>query len=162
MRTWRLPPTESDLMDPRDTITDYYRALRDEDPLGPYFADETAADDQYVKFGLSERLEGAGAIRDGLRYQSETTEDWSIESHALRVSDRETTAWFSDRVTMSWTDTGDGSRLSFETRWSGTLERRDSPGDVDGDGTADDTHDADGGPSPWQFVGMHVSTATDR
>jgi len=124
-------------MDARDTITEYYESLRSGDQLGEYFAAEQTEDDPFVKFGISEQLVGAGQIREGLQTQTETTTDWSVTSHALRVSERDDVAWFSDGVSMGWTDTDD-TRHEFETRWSGTLERR-----------------SDG----WQFVGMHVSTA---
>jgi len=123
-------------MDARTTVESYYEALRSGDPLGPYFADERDGD-EFVKFGISEQLVGSDRIRAGLRAQTEITTDWAVESHALRVAERDRTAWFSDEVSMAWTDAGAGIRYEFETRWSGTLER------VDG----------------WQFVGMHVSTA---
>jgi len=125
-------------MDARTTVTEYYEALRTGEPLGPYFADERTEDDQFVKFGLSERLVGSEEIRDGLTSQTEITTDWAVTSHALRVSERDRQAWFSDRVSMGWTDTDARLRYEFDTRWSGTLEA-----------TA----------SGWQFVGMHVSTA---
>ena len=140
-------------MDPRTTVRAYYDALRAGDPLGPYFASEdepapgTASDDDtgdgdapFVKFGISERLVGSEEIRNGLRAQTETTTDWAVESHALRVCERDRCAWFSDAVTMAWTTRGSGRRREFETRWSGTLTR-----------SAD----------RWRFVGMHVSTADD-
>ena len=125
-------------MDARTTITDYYDTLRAGDPLGPYFADERTDDDAFVKFGLSEQLVGADQIRAGLEAQTETTTDWAVTSHALRVCERDSHAWFSDEVSMGWTDTAAAVRYEFETRWSGTLEVTDEG---------------------WQFVGMHVSTA---
>jgi hypothetical protein len=123
-------------MDARATVTDYYDALRAGDPLGPYFADEHG-DDAFVKFGISERLVGSEQIRAGLEQQTDTTTGWAVTSRALRVCERDRYAWFSDEVSMAWTDTETETRNEFETRWSGTLERRDG----------------------WQFVGMHVSTA---
>jgi hypothetical protein len=128
-------------MDPRTTVTTYYDALRAGDPLGPYFADERDTD-TFVKFGISERLVGSNEIRAGLRKQTETTADWSVTSHSLRVCERDSHAWFSDDVSMAWTG-ADGTRHDFDTRWSGTLER-----------TPDAARD-------WQFVGMHVSTADE-
>jgi hypothetical protein len=125
-------------MDPRTTVTDYYESLRTGDPLGPYFPDEGSKEEMFVKFGLSERLEGSEAIREGLRTQTETTADWAVDSNALQVCERDRCAWFSDQVWMAWTDTDVGVRYEFDTRWSGTLV-------VAADG--------------WQFVGMHVSTA---
>jgi hypothetical protein len=126
-------------MNARETIAAYYAALRAGDPLGPFFAD---TDRSVVKFGISEQLSGTDAIRAGLQEQTETTADWTVDSHALRVTERKGYAWFSDAVRLCWTDTGDGGRHEYDTRWSGTLE-------------------ATGGAREWQFVGMHVSTADD-
>lgn len=120
----------------RATVEAYYDALRDGDPLGPFFADG----DDVVKFGVSERLVGAEAVREGLAAQTETTDDWHVESNDLRVSADGDAAWFADDVTMAWTDVERGVRYEFRTRWSGGLRRSD-----------------DG----WRFVGMHVSTASD-
>jgi len=125
-------------MDARETVAAYYDALRAEEPLGPFFADERAGDDAIVKFGISERLVGTDAVRDGLAAQTASTTGWTVESDALRVIERSDHAWFSDAVFMAWTDTDRGIRYEFDTRWSGTLERRDDE---------------------WRFVGMHVSTA---
>jgi hypothetical protein len=125
-------------MDARTTITEYYDALRTGEPLWPYFAKEHDGDDRFVKFGISERLVGIEQIRRGLRDQTATTTDWEVQSHALRVRERDCHAWFSDDVSMAWTDTNEARRLEFRTRWSGTLETT-----TDG----------------WGFVGMHVSTA---
>lgn len=127
-------------MDARTTITEYYDALRAGEPLSPHFAAERDGDDAFVKFGISEQLTGAEQIRRGLRDQTETTTDWEVTSHALRVIERDRHAWFSDEVSMAWTSTEQDRRYSFETRWSGTLERS---------------------PDSWQFVGMHVSTADE-
>ena len=127
-------------MDARERIESYYGALRAGEPLGPYFAEPDAGDDALVKFGISERLVGADEIRAGLRRQTETTTDWSVTSRALRVTERDRHAWFSDDVAMAWTDAESGERRAFETRWSGALERRDGE---------------------WRFVGMHVSTADE-
>jgi hypothetical protein len=121
-------------MDAEARIREYYRALEAGDPLGPFFADG----DEVVKFGISERLVGGDEIGRGLREQTERTDDWEVDSRALRVTDRGCHAWFTDSVSLSWRDVEERSRHSFETRWSGTLESRD------GDGV---------------FVGMHVSTA---
>ena len=132
-------------MDVADTIQSYYASLRAGEPLGPFFADEQSGDGAVVKFGISERLVGTDAIREGLREQTATTVDWTVESHALRTTERDCHAWFSDAVDMRWTDTERGVQYEFDTRWSGTLERRE------GDDGPDDTD--------WQFVGMHVSTA---
>ncbi|EMA34249.1 nuclear transport factor 2 family protein [Haloarcula japonica] len=120
------------------TIEAYYEALRAGEPLGPFFAPDT--DRSVVKFGISEQLVGTDAVRAGLRAQTETTMDWTVDSRALRVTEREGYAWFSDDVVLCWTDTEGTVRHEYGTRWSGTLE-------------------ATGGAREWQFVGMHVSTA---
>jgi len=127
-------------MDASETIEAYYAALRAGEPLGPFFADDP--DRSVVKFGISERLVGTDAVREGLQAQTETTRDWTVDSRALRVTEREGYAWFSDAVELCWTDTEDRGRHEYDTRWSGTLE-------------------ATGGAREWQFVGMHVSTADD-
>jgi len=127
-------------MDARERIESYYDALRAGEPLGPYFAGAGTGDDALVKFGISERLVDGDEIRAGLRRQTETTTDWAVTSRALRVTERDRHAWFSDDVSMAWTDAETGERRAFETRWSGALERR---------------------AGEWRFVGMHVSTADD-
>lgn len=118
------------------TVRDYYDALRAGDPLGPFFAER----DDLVKFGVSERLVGHDAVVEGLREQTRSTADWRVESRSLRASRRGDVGWFSDEVSLAWTAVETGERRAFETRWSGTLERRD------GD---------------WRFVGMHVSAPRD-
>lgn len=118
-----------------ETIDAYYRALRTGEPLGSFFADVPGV----VKFGISERLDGHDEIVSGLREQTETTSDWTVESRDRQVTERTAHAWYHDDVRLAWTDTESGSRHDFETRWSGTLEPID-----------DD----------WQFVTLHVSTAT--
>jgi len=120
---------------PTARIEDYYDALRSGDPLAPFFA----PDDDLVKYGISERLVGYDAVAAGLRAQTETTENWTVGSDALRVSERDGTAWFSDSVRLAWTDSESGERHDFETRWSGTLRERET----------------------WLFVGMHVSVARE-
>ncbi|GGN97775.1 nuclear transport factor 2 family protein [Haloarcula pellucida] len=125
-------------MDARATIHDYYDSLRHGAPLDTFFADDRPADDPIVKFGLSERLVGSDTIQEGLRDQTASTSDWTVESHDLRVTQRDSVAWFSDVVALSW-DEGDAHH-EFYTRWSGTLEHRDGE---------------------WRFVGMHVSVATE-
>jgi hypothetical protein len=119
-------------MGAEDTVIDYYESLRRGEPLSPYFAER----DDVVKFGVSERLTGYDEIADGLREQTRTTEEWTVESAALRVVERGTVARFSDDVALAWTDATTGERRTFDTRWSGTLERRDDE---------------------WRFTGMHVS-----
>jgi len=125
-------------MDARATVQDYYDSLRHGAPLDTFFADDRPADDPIVKFGVSERLVGSDAVQAGLRDQTASTSDWTVESTALRVTQRDDVAWFSDLVALAWAEGGD--RYEFDTRWSGTLEHRD------GD---------------WSFVGMHVSVATE-
>ncbi|MFC7079919.1 nuclear transport factor 2 family protein [Halorussus caseinilyticus] len=125
-------------MNPTETVADYYEALRRGDPLAPYFAER----DDVVKFGVSERLSGYEAVAEGLRDQTRTTDDWGVESRRLRTTDRESVAWFTDEVELAWTPT-DGDRRSFDTRWSGVLERV---------GNGPDRTESD-----WQFAQMHVS-----
>lgn len=129
----------------------YYDGLRAGEPLAPFFADGP----DVVKFGLSEHLDGGDAVAEGLREQTRTTTDWSVESHDLRVTEREDHAWMADLVSMGWTDTERGIRFEFDTRWSATLERQSA---VDGaaDGTNAEAPDDEG---HWRFVAMHVSTA---
>jgi hypothetical protein len=116
-----------------DTIGAYYDALRAGDPLAPFFLDSP----ETVKFGLSERLDGADAVEEGLRSQTETTREWVVESSALVTGTRGEAGWFADDVFMGWTDTERAVRFEFDTRWSGTL--------VSADGE-------------WRFAAMHVST----
>ena len=134
-------------MSASETIEDYYEALRRGDPLAPFFAER----DDVVKFGVSERLAGGEAVAEGLRKQTRTTDDWRVESRDLRVVAREadsagasasgdSVAWFTDDVDLAWTDSA-GDRRSFDTRWSGVLERNES-----GD---------------WRFAQMHVSAPHD-
>lgn len=130
-------------MNAEATVRAYYDALRAGDPLGPFFAPEETT----VKFGISERLTGGAEISEGLSMQTETTAEWRVESDRLVVTERADHAWFSDDVFIAWTDTETDTRHEFETRWSGTLERRP---DAEWDGA--------GRATPWRFVGMHVST----
>ncbi|WP_254761599.1 hypothetical protein [Natrinema marinum] len=123
-------------------VRDYYDALRDGDPLVPYFRD----DDPTVKFGISESLFGGREVAAALEAQTETTTDWSIESRRLVVDERDGFATFADEVAMAWMDTESGERRRFDSRWSGTLIERAA---ADGAAAAD-------GPR-WQFAVMHVS-----
>lgn len=129
-------------MDAEATIRVYYEALESGEPLYPFFADAPST----VKFGIGERLTGYEEIRDGLRNQTAKTDGWVADSNRLVVTERDDHAWFSDDVFMAWTDIEQGIRYEFDTRWSGTLERRHD--------SADDVDPA----TPWRFVGMHVST----
>lgn len=119
-----------------ERIREYYAALRAGDPLGEFFAD----DDSVVKFGISDRLAGGSAIRDGLRTQTERTTDWVVDSQNLTVYDGGEYAAFSDDVRLAWTDTVEAEAYEFDTRWSGTLELQNTSTDAP------------------VFVGMHVST----
>jgi hypothetical protein len=122
-------------MNAADTIREYYETLRRGEPLSHYFAEHS----DVVKFGVGERLVGYDAVAEGLREQTRTTDDWTVESRDLRVTERDGYAYFSDSVFMSWT--AQDHEYALSTRWSGTMERH-----VEGD-------DAE-----WRFVGMHVST----
>jgi hypothetical protein len=127
-------------MDPATLLESYYEALRAGDPLYPYFRESPAT----VKYGLSETLRGYEAVAAGLREQTRTTTDWTVDSRDLTFgtpTDGDGDAdgngdcgWFADDVFMAWTDTDRRVRFEFETRWSGTV--------VDG-----------------EFAAMHVSTA---
>jgi hypothetical protein len=192
-------------MDPTETVEEYYQALRRGEPLSPYFSDR----EDVVKFGVSERLAGYEAVAEGLREQSRTTEDWQVESERLQVvtleSETETSggsevetngrpaderdeisasasvARFTDDVALSWTDSSE-ERQSFDTRWSGVLERADRGGrkdrsdrddrndrdnriDSNGRNDRDDRSDPNGrndrddgtAGANWRFVQMHVS-----
>jgi hypothetical protein len=129
-------------MDPATTVREYYRTLRDEEPLYPYFREAPTT----VKFGLSEALVGYEAVVTGLREQTRTTTDWVARGRDLTVGEATPgepraerappCAWFADDVVLAWTDTDSGVRHEFDTRWSGTL--------VDG-----------------EFATMHVSTVEE-
>ena len=133
-------------MDAESTVRDYYEALRGGDPLHPFFLES----ERTVKFGVGERLTGYEAVAAGLREQTETTTDWAVTSSHLLVEERGDAGWFSDDVSMAWTDTDAGERRQFDTRWSGTLVRLAEP-DVEAE--------TDPAPGRWRFAGMHVSTS---
>ena len=118
-------------MSVESTVREYYRTLRAGDPLVPFFAER----DSLVKFGVSERLAGYEQVANGLREQTQTTRDWTVESRGLVTDSHGAVGWFADDVRLAWTDES-GRRVAFDTRWSGTLKRE-----------GDD----------WRFVGMHVS-----
>ena len=124
-------------------VNDYYDALRNGDPLVPYFRDDAAT----VKFGISESLFGSDEIARALAEQTETTDDWTVNSRQLVVDERDEFATMADDVTMAWTDTTRGDRYHFDSRWSGTLVRA----------ATDDGTDV----PAWQFATMHVSTPHD-
>ena len=126
-----------------DRVRDYYQALRTGEPLSPFFAERP----DVVKFGITEKLTGYEEIASGLGEQTATTEDWTVDSRDLRVVERDDHAWFSDEVGMAWHDVDAGREYSFDSRWSGTLERR--------------TGDESGGSAEWFFVGMHVSAVPE-
>lgn len=126
-------------MNAEATVRAYYDALRAGDPLYPFFAREKST----VKFGIGEQLRGFREIREGLRTQTATTDGWEVDSSQLVVTQDDDHAWFSDEVFMAWNSLERGIRYEFETRWSGTLQRREDDADLD---------------TEWRFVGMHVST----
>lgn len=123
-------------MTPEETVRAYYDALREGEPLAPFFVESPAT----VKVGIRERLVGYAAVANGLREQTRTTEDWTVESRDLHVVERDGAAAVNDAVTLSWYDAEAFAERTFETRWSGTLLPSD-----------------DG----WAFAGLHVSTPTD-
>lgn len=120
-----------------DRIRTYYQALIDEEPLEEYFV----TDPKPVKFGITESLHGYHEIAEGLREQTRTTSDWDVESHRLQAEEAGDVGWFSDHVTMQWTDEERDERIEWETRWSGTMLRMDED---------------------WLFVRMHVSAVPER
>lgn len=138
-------------MSAEDAILDYYEALRRGEPLYPYFRESPDA----WKAAISTSYEGCDAIGEGLREQSRTTTDWTVESNGLSVVERDGWARMTDAVTLEWTPvpdseggTGTGAsatrdaerdRREFETRWSGVLV----------------AHDGE-----WVFEQLHVSTAS--
>lgn len=124
-------------MDAEATVRDYYASLRRGDPLHPYFLESPRT----VKFGVGERLTGYEAVAEGLREQTRTTHDWTVESANLLVERRADHGWFTDDVHMAW-ETDAGDHHEYDTRWSGTLVR-----------VADD-HDLE---TDWRFAEMHVS-----
>lgn len=119
-----------------EVVHDYYDALRDGEPLGPYFHD-----DAVVKIGVGEELYGGDEIVEGLADQTRTTHEWMVDSRRLTVDDRDAYAVVADEVELAWTDRTTGSRYRFETRWTAILEP------VDGD---------------HRFVTMHVSAPRSR
>lgn len=129
-----MPATET----AEETVQSYYDALREGEPLPPYFADG----EETFKFGITERLFGYDAVEEALCEQTDETGNWTVESHGLRVKEEEEHAFFSDIVRMAWENTEKGRSYDFETRWSGTLER----------------FEEDDG---WVFVCMHVSAEPD-
>ncbi|MFC4543376.1 nuclear transport factor 2 family protein [Halosolutus amylolyticus] len=145
-------------------VRDYYAALRRGDPLSPYFLESEST----VKFGISEALFGFDEVCEALHEQTETTGDWTVESSRLVVADRGANATFADDVRMAWTDTTSDEEYDFETRWSGTLVRRD---DADGSTpvttgesktAAATTGEAGDDDRPdWLFASMHVSAPHD-
>lgn len=140
-------------MDVEDTVRAYYEALRRGEPLSPFFLERP----DVVKFGISERLEGYEAVADGLRAQTQTTDDWVVESSNLVAVDRGDHGWFSDEVFMAWTGRERNIRYEFDTRWSGTLVRVE-----DDEKTEDESDGAPArAPGEWRFAGMHVSTARE-
>jgi len=124
--------------DADETVTAYYDALRNGETLASFFAEAP----DIIKVGLSERLVGYADVADGLSEQTASTDDWSIESHDLSVTVDEDVAWFSDQVSMAWTDIQMDTDYSFETRWTGLLKQR-----------------AEG---EWQFVSLHVSAPNEE
>ncbi|AEH37085.1 DUF3225 domain-containing protein [Halopiger xanaduensis] len=139
-----------------DVVRDYYDALRRGESLEPYFLEADAT----VKFGIGEALFGSDAVADALRSQTETTDEWSVESGNLVVEQREAFATFADEVAMAWTDTESGARHRFDSRWSGTLvpaERASSAGS----GAAESTEPSPDTTPDWLFASMHVSAPHD-
>lgn len=133
-------------MSVQETVRDYYEALRGGEPLHPFFLES----DRTVKFGVGERLTGYEAVAEGLREQTATTGGWEVNSSRLLVGERPGGAWFSDDVSMGWTDEEADVRHEYDTRWSGPMVR------LTGEELEAET---DSGPGRWRFAGMHVSVS---
>ncbi len=127
-------------MTAEDVVRDYYEALQRGEPLYPYFAEG----DGTWKGAISTHYEGYDAVAEALRDQTRTTDDWTVESRALSVTERDEFATFADQVRMEWTATADGTRNEFDTRWSGTL-----------------VPVGEGAERDWAFETMHVSVARE-
>jgi hypothetical protein len=125
-------------MSAESTVREYYEALRRGEPLDAFFAETPGV----WKGAISTHYEGFDAVSEALREQTRTTTDWTVESEALSVHEREAFATFVDEVRLAWTD-DDGTRHEFDTRWSGTLVP-----------VGDDDRE-------WAFETMHVSAARD-
>jgi ketosteroid isomerase-like protein len=125
--------------DAEETVTAYYDALRSGETLASFFAEAP----DIIKVGLSERLVGYADVADGLAEQTATTAEWTVESHELSVTVDGNVAWFSDQVLLEWTDTQIDTDYSFETRWTGTLRRREND-------------------AAWRFITLHVSTPNEE
>ncbi|RKD97946.1 DUF3225 domain-containing protein [Halopiger aswanensis] len=138
-----------------DVVRDYYDALRQGEPLEPYFRESDAT----VKFGISEALFGSDAVAEALRSQTETTDEWSVESSNLVVDQREAFATFADEVTMAWRETESGARHRFDSRWSGSLVPADDASAA-GDSAGERATETDPDPD-WLFTSMHVSAPQD-
>jgi hypothetical protein len=135
---WNRTPTDPGMSDHAEAVVrDYYDALRNGDPLAPYFREAEST----VKFGISESLFGGDAVVTALEEQTETTADWTVESRNLVVDRREAFATVADEVIMAWTTTESGERHRFDSRWSGTLVPAE----------------ADSSAPDWRFALMHVS-----
>jgi len=118
------------------TIRDYYESLRRGEPLYPYFLESPTT----VKVGVGERLIGYDAVAEGLREQTRTTEDWTVESRDLMTDADGDHARFADLVRLEWRDTAADRRRGYDTRWTGALVRRDGE---------------------WLVATMHVSAPVD-
>jgi hypothetical protein len=105
------------------TVRACYDARRGGDPLGPQFADGEPT----VNYGVSGRLVGLDAVRAGPAAQTGTTTDRTVESRALRVTERTDHAWFGDDVRPAWTEVEPGVRTTRRGgagRSSGRAARR--------------------------------------
>jgi hypothetical protein len=138
-------------MNARETVSDYYGALRRGEPLAPYFA----ARADVVKVGVFSRRVGSDDVAEGFREQRRRTTDWTVDSHALQVTTHEDYARFADRVDLAWTDTVADTSYAFETRWTGLLVPRSAEGESEHTDDRPTEHE-------WAFVDMHVSAPHAR
>ena len=105
----------------RTTVRDYYEALRRGEPLYPYFSEQPTT----WKAAISTDYEGYDAVAEALREQTRTTEEWTVESKDLSVTEWDGHALFHDAVRMAWTNAETGQRRGFDSRWSGALDSVD-------------------------------------
>ncbi|ARS91838.1 hypothetical protein [Natrarchaeobaculum aegyptiacum] len=142
-----------------ETVRAYYDALRAGEALEPF----VLPGESTIKFGISEALFGASRVCEALRTQTETTTDWTVESHHLVVDQRDGFATMADEVTMAWTDAESEERKAFETRWSGTLVREATTDPSGGEQStaATSVMASDRSTAPWRFATLHVSTSEE-
>ena len=114
-------------------VRDYYGVLRDEDPLYPYFRESPAT----VKYGISETLRGYDAVAEGLREQTRTTTDWTVESRNLTAGTRDGLAESAGDGPVQWTDDGPEQSVGDGPEQSADDGPEQSAGGATGNGGGD-------------------------